>query len=460
MSGVRALTPPKRAATQDHSARNPYRWGRGASAMALALALAFLFFVALVLLLPRTEVADDSRQDASAARLAAPLLSQRDVRTIEMERGDTLGGLLLEEGSSPDDASAVTLALAPVFNAARLRGGQALTLVFKGHHTGGKYPVLQSVAFQPSVERTITVTRLDDGRFEARAQIRALQAKGARAEGVIRGSLYQSALDAGVPDGVIVDMIRIYSHAVDFQREIRAGDSFDVLFTTYTDDSGAALKSGAIDFVQLTLSGERKPLYRFTSRTEGSTDYYTPDGKSGRRLLMRTPIDGARLSSGFGMRRHPVLGYSKMHKGVDFAAPIGTPIMAAGNGIVRKARWFGSFGKYVRIAHANGYETAYAHLSRIAPGVREGSRVRQGQIIGHVGSTGRSTGPHLHYEVMARSRQINPMDVKLPTGTTLGGAELAAFRVHVARVNAVLDKWGETPALVAQGEIPRAKLSP
>lgn len=428
--------------------------------MALALSLAFLFFVALVLLLPRAEVADDSREDASTASMPAPLPPQRDVRTIEMERGDTLAGLLLEEGSAPDDAAAVTLALAPVFNAARLRGGQALTLVFKGHYPGGKHPLLQSVAFQPSVERTITVARLDDGRFEARAQVRVLQAKGARAEGVIRGSLYQSALSAGVPDGVIVDMIRIYSHAVDFQREIRTGDSFDVLFTAYTDESGVALKSGAIDFVQLTLSGKRKPLYRFMSQTEGSTDYYTPDGKSGRRLLMRTPIDGARLSSGFGMRRHPVLGYSKMHKGVDFAAPTGTPIMAAGSGVVRKARWFGSFGKYVRIAHANGYETAYAHLSRIAPGVREGSRVRQGQVIGHVGSTGRSTGPHLHYEVMARSRQINPMDVKLPTGTTLAGTELAAFRAHVARVNAVLDKWGETPALVAQGEILRAKLSP
>jgi murein DD-endopeptidase MepM/ murein hydrolase activator NlpD len=149
-----------------------------------------------------------------------------------------------------------------------------------------------------------------------------------------------------------------------------------------------------------------------------------------------------------------------MHKGVDFAAPTGTPIMAAGTGVVRKARWFGSFGKYVRIAHANGYETAYAHLSRIAPGVREGARVRQGQIIGRVGTTGRSTGPHLHYEVMAGKRQINPMGVKLPTGTTLAGAELDGFRAHVARVNAVLDKWGETPALVAEGEVLRAKLSP
>jgi len=428
--------------------------------MAVALVVAVIAFVAMVLLVPHPEPADDSGQDTGAALRATPVAPQEDVRTIEMERGDTLGALLLEEGASPDDAAAVTLALAPVFKAASLRGGQMLTLVFEGRHLGGRHALLRSVAFKPSVERDIAVVRLADGRFDARVQVKALTAKVARAGGVIRGSLYQSALAAGVPDGVIVDMIRIYSHAVDFQREIRAGDSFDVLFTMYTDESGAALKSGAIAYAQLTLSGERKPLYRFTSQSEGSTDYYTPDGKSGRRLLMRTPIDGARLSSGFGMRRHPVLGYSKMHKGVDFAAPSGTPIMAAGNGVVRKARWFGSFGKYVRIEHANGYETAYAHLSRISSGVREGARVRQGQIIGHVGTTGRSTGPHLHYEVMVGKRQINPMDVRLPTGTTLAGAELAAFRSDVARVNAVLDKWGETPALVAQGEILRAKLSP
>jgi murein DD-endopeptidase MepM/ murein hydrolase activator NlpD len=428
--------------------------------MAVALVVVVIAFVAMVLLVPRPEPADVGGQDAGAALRATPVPPQEDVRTIEMERGDTLGALLLEEGASSDDAAAVTLALAPVFKAASLRGGQMLTLVFEGRHPGGRHALLRSVAFKPSVERDIAVVRLADGRFDARVQVKALTAKVARAGGVIRGSLYQSALAAGVPDGVIVDMIRIYSHAVDFQREIRAGDSFDVLFTMYTDESGAALKSGAIAYAQLTLSGERKPLYRFTSQSEGSTDYYTPDGKSGRRLLMRTPIDGARLSSGFGMRRHPVLGYSKMHKGVDFAAPSGTPIMAAGNGVVRKARWFGSFGKYVRIEHGNGYETAYAHLSRISSGVREGARVRQGQIIGHVGTTGRSTGPHLHYEVMVGKRQINPMDVRLPTGTTLAGAELAAFRSDVARVNAVLDKWGETPALVAQGEILRAKLSP
>jgi murein DD-endopeptidase MepM/ murein hydrolase activator NlpD len=440
--------------------RTPYRWGRGALAMGAVLALGFCLLIGLVLVQSRDDIGRKPSPVAGAPGPSAPRAPQKDVRTIEMERGDTLGGLLLEEGATPEDATAVTTALSAVFKAASLRGGQALTLVFWRGPDAGTAPVLQSVAFQPSVERDIAIERNPQGRYEARETVKALKAEGARVQGTIRGSLYQSALDAGVPDGVIIDMIRIYSHAVDFQREIRAGDSFDILFTRYTDETGQALKSGAIDFAQLTLSGDAKPLYRFTSTQEQTTDYYTPDGKSGRRLLMRTPIDGARLSSGFGMRRHPVLGYSKMHKGVDFAAPTGTPIMAAGNGVVRKARWFGSYGKYVRIAHGNSYDTAYAHLSRLAPGLREGARVRQGQVIGYVGTTGRSTGPHLHYEVMARSSQINPMDVRLPTGTTLAGADLAVFKAHVSRVNAVLDKWGEQPALVAQGEILRAKLLP
>ena len=455
------MTPePAASAASGQGDRRGSDWARGAVAMAGVIAVSLGTFVGLLALPPGFDPAADGAREPRLAAGDTPRPALPDARTLQMERGDTLGRLLLDQGSSPDDAAAVTQALAPVFDAARLRGGQTLTLVFEGLHPGGRHPVLQSVAFKPSVERDITVARLPDGRFEARAQVKTLKTTVVRASGVIRDSLYQSALDAGIPDRVIVDMIRIHSHAVDFQREIHPGDSFDVLFTTYTDESGTALRSGAIDFVQLTLSGTRKPLYRFTSRAEGRADYYTPEGKSGRRLLMRTPIDGARLSSGFGMRRHPVLGYSKMHKGVDFAAPTGTPIMAAGTGVVRKARWFGSFGKYVRIAHANGYETAYAHLSRIAPGVREGARVRQGQIIGRVGTTGRSTGPHLHYEVMAGKRQINPMGVKLPTGTTLAGAELDGFRAHVARVNAVLDKWGETPALVAEGEVLRAKLSP
>ena len=166
---------------------------------------------------------------------------------------------------------------------------------------------------------------------------------------------------------------------------------------------------------------------------------------------MRTPVDGARLTSGFGARRHPILGYTKMHKGVDFGAPTGTPVMAAGHGTIEKAEWYGGYGRYIRVKHANGYATAYAHLSRIGRGIRPGARVRQGQVIGYVGSTGRSTGPHLHYEVMVSKKQINPMGVKLPTGRNLAGRDLAAFKAEMARVTQVLAAMPGEPALVAQG---------
>lgn len=397
--------------------------------------------------------------EAPDAQLA-DTIPQIDVREVEVDRGDTLSGLLMEEGASPEDAQGITSALSQVYDPSDLRGGQVVTLTFEIAKRGDTPAILESVGLKPSVERAITVHRNEDGTYRAEETVKTLKPIGTRAEGTIDGSLYQSAKNASVPDGVIVELIRIYSHAVDFQREIRQGDKFDILYTKYVDESGDVIKSGAIDYAQLTLSGDAKPLFRFTSSEDQTTDYYTPQGSSGKRMLMRTPIDGARLTSGYGMRMHPVLGYTKMHKGIDFSASTGTPIMAAGNGTIKFARWFGTFGNYVRLKHANSYETAYAHMSRFAPGIREGSRVRQGQVIGYVGTTGRSTGPHLHYEVLAHEAQINPMDVRLPTGTALAGTDLDVFKQHVQKVNGVLASWGSEPALVAQGEILRAKLLP
>jgi murein DD-endopeptidase MepM/ murein hydrolase activator NlpD len=239
---------------------------------------------------------------------------------------------------------------------------------------------------------------------------------------------------------------------VDFQREVKAGDKFDLLYTTYVDETGAAIKGGDIQYAELTLRRAKKPLYRFAT-ADGVTDYYTPKGWSGKRQLMRTPVDGARLSSKFGMRRHPVLGYTKMHKGVDFAAPKGTPVMASGNGVVKMARWHGGYGNFIELVHTNSYSTGYGHLSRIARGIRPGVRVRQGQVIAYVGSTGRSTGPHLHYEVMLKSKQINPMGVKLPTGRELTGKDLLAFQANVGRIQTALTAAPVDAAKVAQARV-------
>jgi murein DD-endopeptidase MepM/ murein hydrolase activator NlpD len=381
---------------------------------------------------------------------------QPETRQVTVESGDTLSEILIEAGADPAEAQAAIAALSSVYDPSTLREGQIISVTFDALDPGPRpetavpiFPPLLDIVFKPSVEREVFVARSPDGTYGAREVVKALKAIDARARGTIEGSLYLSAKASGIPEAVIIDLIRIYSYDVDFQREVRAGDTFDLLYTNYIDENGEALKSGAIQYAELTLSGTRKPLYRFTTGDDRAPDYFTAKGSSGKRMLMRTPVDGARLTSGFGRRRHPILGYNKMHRGVDFGAASGTPVMAAGNGVIDKASWFGGYGRYVRVRHVNAYSTAYAHLSRYARGIKPGARVRQGQVIGYVGTSGRSTGPHLHYEVLVKAKQINPMGVKLPTGRTLKGQDLAAFQQNIARVTALLD--APAPALVAQG---------
>ncbi len=368
-----------------------------------------------------------------------------DVRTIEVERGDTLTGILVDQGIADFEARAAVSALSAVYDPTSIRARQTVTVTFAPEGSP-----LVSIALKPSVERDLLIKRGEDGAFAVEDNVKQLAAVERRAKGVIDGSLYASAVAAGVPDAVVVDLIHIYSYDVDFQREVKAGDKFDLLYTTYVDETGAAIKGGDIQYAELTLGREKKPLYRFTTADDNVTDYYTPKGWSGKRQLMRTPVDGARLSSKFGLRRHPVLGYTKMHKGVDFAAPKGTPVMASGNGVVRQARWHGGYGNFIELTHSNSYSTGYGHLSRIARGIKPGVRVRQGQVIAYVGSTGRSTGPHLHYEVMLKSKQINPMGVKLPTGRELTGKDLLAFQANVGRVQTALNAVPGEGAKVAQ----------
>ena len=413
---------------------------------------------------------DDDTSEAEASDEQAPN-NEPETRQIAVQSGDTLSEILVEAGADPGEASAAVAAISSVYDASTLREGQVVTVTFGALPPGATpetataaptgaaggaevgaaaetvYPPLLNIAIKPSVERDVFVERNTDGTFAAHEVVKQLKATDARAQGTIEGSLYLSAKAAGVPESVIVDLIRIYSYDVDFQREVKSGDKFDLLYTNYVDETGEAVKGGAIQYAELTLRGEHKPLYRFTTSDDQVTDYFTPKGWSGKRQLMRTPIDGARLTSGYGMRFHPILGYTKMHKGVDFGAATGTPVMAAGNGVVDMAEWFGGYGRYIRLKHGNGYGTAYAHLSRFARGIKEGARVRQGQVIGFVGTSGRSTGPHLHYEVLMKSAQINPMGVKIPTGRNLTGKDFAAFQADVTRITELLQA---PPALVAQ----------
>ena len=261
-------------------------------------------------------------------------------------------------------------------------------------------------------------------------------------------SVYETALRNQIPRPIIEDLIRIYSYDVDFQRKVQPGDSFEVLYAG-EEETPAADSRNDVLFAALTVGGEAKKFYRFQSPDDGIVDYYDEGGKSAKKFLVRKPVIDGIMRSGFGIRRHPILGYTKMHTGVDWAAPTGTPIYAAGNGMVEKAGWEVGYGKFILIRHTNGYETAYGHMSAYARGIDEGTRVRQGQVIGFVGSTGLSTGSHLHYEILVNGRFVDPMRIKLPRGRELQGPMLAGFEQERERLDGIMAR---KPARVARDD--------
>jgi murein DD-endopeptidase MepM/ murein hydrolase activator NlpD len=240
---------------------------------------------------------------------------------------------------------------------------------------------------------------------------------------------------------VIEDMIKIYSYDVDFQRKVQPGDSFDVFYAG-EDEGVTSSEKNDVLFASLTVGGETKKYYRYQSPDDGVVDYYDETGKSAKKFLVRKPVNNAIMRSGFGGRRHPILGYVKMHTGVDWATAYGTPIFASGNGVIEKAGPEGGYGKYIRIKHSNGYETAYGHMSAFAKGMEAGKKVRQGQVIGFVGSTGQSTGPHVHYEILVNNRFVDPMRVKLPRGRSLEGPMLASFEKERDRLESMMSGRG------------------
>ena len=252
-------------------------------------------------------------------------------------------------------------------------------------------------------------------------------------ENLISKSLYKSAVEQRIPANIIIEFARIYGFQVDFQRDIKKKDSFQIMYEIFIDETGKSIETGNILFANLKLSRKNNPLYYFDKK--GSEGHYDISGKSVKKALMKTPINGARLSSPFGMRKHPIDGFTKMHRGTDFAAPMGTPIMASGDGVVKKAGWCGGGGNCVVIRHNSTYQTVYAHMSKFAKGIRSGVRVKQGQTIGFVGSTGKSTGPHLHYEVIVNGKKINSQKLKLPSGKALKGKDRELFETKKIKLD-------------------------
>jgi len=360
-------------------------------------------------------------------------------KTVSVTKGDTLMKVLTRAGADRTESHQAIAALSEVFDPRNLKIGQEIMLDFEPvENTAADQPSTTSlirVALNEDVDRQLAAVRTPNTGFTAQETVLELDKKLVRTGGVIQNSLFLSAAQAGIPTKTIIDLISIFSYDVDFQREIQPGDSFEVYFERFADEDGNVLKEGAIHWASMTLSGKEISVYRFKTKDDGYTDYYDAKGRSVKKTLMRTPINGARLTSGFGKRKHPTLGYTKKHTGVDFGARSGTPIKAAGNGVVEVAGRNGGYGNYVRIRHNSEYKTAYAHMRKFAKGIRKGTRVKQGQVIGYVGSTGRSTGPHLHYEVVKNGRKINPLSVKLPAGRKLGGKMLAAFRKHSAEIS-------------------------
>ena len=388
--------------------------------------------------LGQSAVASPPQQLAATEEAAEPpAISQ----TVRIKNGGTLMNTLVAAGTERAQAHEAITALQTIYDPRRLRAGQEIVITMLPAAPGAAERLL-SVAIPVTPEREVAAVRDPQGQFVPVDVTHALDREPVRATGTIDDSLFLAAERGGVPARIIMDAIRIFSWDVDFQREIRPGDSFELLFERLRDDDGEAVMVGEIIYASLTLSGKSLRLYRH-QLDDGSTDYFDEKGHSVRKALLRTPVDGARLSSGFGRRRHPILGYTKMHRGLDFAAPSGTPIMAAGDGVVETAGTNGAYGKYIRIRHNSTYKTAYAHMESYARGIRSGTRVEQGQTIGFVGTTGRSTGPHLHYEVLTDGRQTNPRNIKLPTGQILENKALARFVERRLEIDGLLET---TPA--------------
>ncbi len=377
-------------------------------------------------LLPPELSLDISRFDMALSEdFAAPA---RTTRTVELKPGDNLGPMLQRAGLSGNDAHRLVQAFSEEFSPRRLRAGQSFDLHFDGD-------TVTDLTFKPSVEKTVFVSRQDEAwsAFSVEAEFR-YETLSVRSE--ISNSLYVDATRLGAPDKVVAQFANIYEYSVDFQRDIQPGDAFEIFFEVARDHNGEIVKAGDLLYTSFSPRGKTTDYWLFEDE-KGRENYYDENGKTAKRKLRATPVNGARLSSSYGRRKHPILGYRKMHSGVDFAAPRGTPILAAGSGTVERANRYGGYGNYIRIRHTDGYKTAYAHLQKFARGVKAGSYVKQDQVIGYVGTTGRSTGPHLHYEVHHHGKKINPRRLSQLSGKPLSKAQRPAFDARRAEIEAM-----------------------
>jgi len=383
-------------------------------------------------------------------------------KSISLKKGDSISNLLRDLGAKREDNKAITAALGARGKDGTAKEGQKLRVLQSPSVDGKRAPLVRViVANDSSIEAVAALS--DQGKYVA-VDVRSMDTDVAHArdededdgKGVrLYQSIYETALRNQVPRTTIDDLIRIYSYDIDFQRKVNPGDSFELLYAGEEEATGTKAE---VLYASLTTGGEARKFYRYQSTDDGVVDYYDDTGKSAKKFLVRKPLAEGQMTSPFGSRNHPVLHYTRMHTGLDWASPMGTPIYASGNGTIEKVGWEGGYGKYIRISHANGYATGYGHMSAFARNIVEGKKVRQGQIIGYVGSTGLSTGAHLHYEILINGRFVDPMKIKLPRGRVLEGQLLTAFEQERTRLDGMMNSVataGRAPPRVALGSATR-----
>lgn len=377
------------------------------------------------------EDADTSEDDDS---IDEDLIASATQKALSVGKGDTLMSLFAKVDTEPTEAQSIIDALSPIFQADDLKPGEEIrfSLVPAPSDTGAMEPVKVSI-YAHGGDHLATVTRNRQGDFVATTEGNEIKTQQASTRATLYTSFYHAALEQHIPQATIEKLLRVNSYDVDFKQKVKPGDTFEVFFDSGSSDD----ELGELLYTSMTIDGVQRKFYRFRT-PDDVVDYYDEDGNSAKKFLMRNPVKGGRYTSGYGMRKHPLLGIVRMHTGVDWAAPVGTPILAAGDGIIEMVGGKGGYGNYVRIRHPNGYSTAYGHMAHYADGVAPGVAVKQGQIIGYVGNSGLSTGPHCHFEVLVNNDFVNPMTIAVPRGLQLQGRELAEFQRERNRIDGLM----------------------
>ena len=372
----------------------------------------------------------------------APVYEDPETVKVKLRRGETLQDAVIRAGCAPEEAAqAADVVLAALKDEELATGVRFEAEVSRRRGQEGAAKLI-ALSLRPQPERLITVDRTVAGKLELTDKREKVLEGAGLVEAEMRGSLYATAQRAGVDGGYVKEIVKAFAAKLDFERDIKAGDRFRLVFDQKRTESGTVIENGDLLYAEIEAKGKVTRFYRFED-AQGKVRWLDEGGTNLKSYLLRTPIEGARMSSGFGMRRHPILGYHKMHQGVDFAAGSGTPVLAAGDGTVIEVRRWGGYGNWLRIRHSGGYESGYAHLSRYAKGLSVGDKVRQGEVVAYVGSTGRSTGPHLHHEIWLKGKRVDPKGARIPSGNGLESRELIAFKAQKKKVDAVLKGGGE-----------------